>query len=327
MAVISKLATSQYLTDKHWEWRDGTTLKYIIPHHMAGIMTGAECAKYFVNNGLENSANYCIGNGGDISCNVPEEYGAWTSSFQLADRFGITIEVSNSSRTSSDWPVSDAAIEALIKLMVDLIQRYPSLGGKAQFYATDEYEVVAARKAYRAINCKGNILLHNWTDLGRKNCPGPYMTRNMPAICAEVNKRLAGGGGTTRTLRGEAQYMITNNVNGTARQAQARHDGFEPEEVQAEIDRMLGKDLEANAAAVAKIMRPVHLGDTTDAVYVLQVLLDTMGYYGGDIDGQFGDQTQAALIAYQWNIKKVYGGLEDDGICGETTWLRMLTGK
>ena len=143
MAIISKLASSQYLTDKHWDKRNESQIKYIIPHHMAGMMTGAGCAKYFVNNGYDNSANYCIGYNGDISCNVPEQYGAWTSSWWRVDTKGITIEVSNSSNTDSDWPISNASKEALIRLMVDFFQRYPSLGGKAIFDPSDEYEVVA----------------------------------------------------------------------------------------------------------------------------------------------------------------------------------------
>lgn len=325
MATISKLATSQYLTNKHWEWRDGSAIKYIIPHHMAGIMSGAGCANYFVNNGLENSANYCIGNGGDISCNVAEEYGPWTSSFSKADKYAITIEVSNSSNTSSDWPVSDTAIDALVRLMVDLIKRYPSLGGKAVFDPADEKIVVAARAAYADIHCNGNILLHNWTDPGRKICPGPYMTRNMSDICKEVNKRL--GGGTTRTMHEEAQYMIDNDVNGAARKAQARHDGFDPDEVQAEIDRMLAKDIVGNGAAVASGMRVLQLGDTGEDVTALQNALKYMGYLTVEPDGIFGNYTLNALKAFQKNIAKVYGNFAVDGICGPKTLTRILAGK
>lgn len=325
MATISKLATSQYLTNKHWEWRDGSQIKYIIPHHMAGVMTGAGCANYFVNNGLENSANYCIGYNGDISCNVTEEYGPWTSSFSKADKYGITIEVSNSSNTSSDWPISDNAKDALIRLMVDLFQRYPSLGGKAVFDPADEKTVVAARAAYADIHCNGNILLHNWTDPGRKNCPGPYMTRNMPAICAEVNRRL--GGKTTRTLHEEAQYMIDHDINGQARKNQAKADGFDPDKVQTEIDKMLAKDVPGNAEVCAQHLPAIWTGSNGDIVTVLQEILHHMGYYDGYIDGDFGGMTADAVKAFQKNIAKVYGDMVVDGICGPKTWTRILAGK
>lgn len=324
MAIISKLATSQYLTNKHWEYRDGSAIKYIIPHHMAGVMTGAGCANYFVNNGLDNSANYCIGYNGDISCNVTEEFGPWTSSFQKADKYAITIEVSNSSNTSSDWPVSDAAKEALIQLMVDLIKRYPTLGGKAVFDPADEKTVVAARAAYADIHCNGNILFHNWTDPGRKNCPGPYMTRNMPDICAEVNRRL---GGKTRTLHEEAQYMIDHGVNGQARKDQAKADGHDPAKVQEEIDKMLAKNPEQNVEIAAKYMPIIQRGDTGDIVTVLQQILKYMGYLTVAPDGIFGGYTEAALKAFQKNIQTVYGNFGADGICGPKTWTRILTGK
>ena len=320
--TISKLATSQHITDKHWGQRDGSQIKYIIPHHMATKWTGEQCAKYFVNNGLENSANYCIGFGGDVSCNVPEEFGAWTSSFSLADKFGITIECSDTA--SGDWRIPGATQESLIKLMVDLIRRYPSLGGKAVYDPSDEAEVVAAKRAYRTINAKGNILLHVWTSAYGTTCPEWHMKEILPSICAEVNKRLAGGGGTTRTLREEAQYMITNSINGKDRYNQCKEDGFTYEEVQAEIDRMLGKDTASAAMALVAIMPTVKYGDKNDAVAVLQQELKNMGYYNGSIDGQFGTFTQTALKQYQWNINKVYGRLTVDGICGQDTWTRIF---
>ena len=119
MSRISKLATSQYLTDKHWEYRDSSQIKFIIPHHMAAKSTGAACAKYFVNNGIDNSANYCIGYDGDISCNVVEDYGAWTSSFSLADKYAITIEVSDTAAgdwTKSVFPTHQSIENALCKV-------------------------------------------------------------------------------------------------------------------------------------------------------------------------------------------------------------------
>ena len=324
MAIISKLATSQFLTNKHWEWRDGSAIRYIIPHHMAGVMTGAGCANYFVNNGLENSANYCIGYNGDISCNVTEEYGPWTSTFSKADKYAITIEVSNSSNTDSEWPISAAAKEALIKLMVDLFKRYPSLGGKAVFDPADERTVVAARAAYADIHCNGNILLHNWTDPGRKNCPGPYMTKNMPAICAEVNRRLSG---QVRTLHEEAQYMIDYGINGGARKKQCAADGFKYEDVQGEIDKMLAKNPQYNVEVAVKYLPVIQRGDTGEIVTVLQELLKYMGYLTVAPDGIFGGYTETALKAFQKNIQTVYGDFGVDGICGPKTWSRMLTGR
>lgn len=319
--MISSLATSEYLTDKHWGWRDGSQIKYIIPHHMSGKMTGAGCAQYFVRNGLENSVNYCIGYGGDVSCNVEEEYGTWTSDFSLADKHGITIEVSDTA--AGDWRIPDAAKEALIQLMVDLIKRYPSLGGKAVYDPSDEAEVVSAKRAYRTINAKGNILLHNWTSAYRTTCPEWHMKQILPEVCREVNRRL----GTKRTLREEAQYMLDNDINGGARKNQATADGFKPEDVQAEINLMLSKNWDNNVAVSVGCMPTIRKGDTGDFVKILQKTLAQMGYYDGSIDGSFGKMTDASLKAFQSNINLVYKNCNPDGICGQKTWTRILLGR
>ena len=49
MATISKLVTSQKITTKCHD-RNGNAIKFIIPHHMAGKMTGANCANCFLTN-------------------------------------------------------------------------------------------------------------------------------------------------------------------------------------------------------------------------------------------------------------------------------------
>lgn len=326
MATISKLATSQYLTDKHWDARNASQVKYIIPHHMAGKCTGAACAQYFVNNGIQNSCNYCIGYGGDISCNVPEDYGPWTSSFSLADKFAITFEVSDAAY--GDWHIPEAAQEAMIKLMVDIFQRYPSLGGKAVYDPTDEAEVVSAKRAYRTINAKGNILLHCWTSAYATSCPEWHMKEILPDIVAEVNKRLAGGGGDTPstgcTVREAAQKCIDDGINGAARKAFCAKNGLDYDEVQAEIDLMLGKNDAQNLADLIPYLPVISNGSSSDLVKYLQTELKAMGYYTGTIDGSAGSYTVAAIKALQTNWNKVYGNYSVDGSFGQACWNRLL---
>lgn len=321
--TISKLTTSQYITDKHWEYRDASQIKYIIPHYMnGGGSTGAHCAQYFCNNGLDNSANYCIGINGDISCNVPEEYGAWTSSFSLADKYAITIEVSN--KAKGDATIPTAAQEALIKLMVDLIQRYPSLGGGANYIPSDEAEVVSARRSYRNISCKGNVLLHIWTSAYGTDCPGWHLKQILPDICNEVNERLKGG--ATMPVREAAQYVIDHGINGKARLIQAASWGIKSADLQAEIDLMLAKDKTAVAKSVASTMPPVGSGSTGDVVKVLQEELARTGYYIGAIDGQCGPMTVSAIKELQHNWNAVYGGFAVDGSFGPACWAKLLGG-
>lgn len=101
--------------------RKGMKVCKITPHHMAGVLTGAQCAKIFQNGNRNASANYCIGNDGDIVLSVPEEFRAWTSSSSSNDCQAITIEVSD---CDYEWHISDKAWNSLVKLCVDICRRY-----------------------------------------------------------------------------------------------------------------------------------------------------------------------------------------------------------
>lgn len=333
MATISKLVTSKYLS-KNYHSREGNSVRFLIPHHMAAKWTGAQCAQYFVDNSSNTSANYCIGYNGDISCSVPEEYAGYTSGSKQADNRAITFECSDTA--INDWRIPDATQQSLINMMVDCFQRYPSLGGKAIYDPTDEERVNKAKNGTGSWDdVKGNILVHKWTTLTGTTCPEWHMLKILPDIVAEVNKRLGATNTTTaetvtddsKTLFEEAQYMIDNKVNGQARKKQAESDGFKPADVQSEIDLILGKDKEATLESIAAKMPQVKFGTTGDVVTVLQKELQRLGYYTGDIDGSCGGITTAAIKAIQTNWNKVYKNISVDGIFGAKCWKRLLTGK
>jgi hypothetical protein len=302
---------------------------------MATKWTGATCAQYFIDNEVGTSANYCIGYNGDISCSVPEDYAGYTSGCKDADKRGITFECSDTA--TNNWRIPEATQESLIKMMVDCIQRYPSLGGKAVYDPTDEARVVAAKNGTGSWDAvKGNVIVHRWTTLSGSTCPEWHMMQILPDIVAEVNRRLGAsasdvnknnGGSTVRTLHEEAQYMIDNNVNGQARKNQANADGFTPEGVQAEINKMLAKDKSVVATSIVANMPEVKYGSTGDIVKVLQKELARLGYYTGDIDGSAGNMTLAAIKAIQTNWKIVYGNMSVDGVFGKKCWTRLLLGK
>jgi hypothetical protein len=130
--------------------------------------------------------------------------------------------------------------------------------------------------------------------------------------------------GSVGTLREEAQYMIDHGVNGQARINKAKADGFKPEDVQAQIDLMLGKDTAANISVLASAMPEVKLGSTGDVVVILQKELQRMGYYNSAVDGSAGNITVAAIKALQTNWKKVYGNMSVDGIFGPKCWSKLL---
>ena len=58
----------------------------------------------------------------------------------------------------------------------------------------------------------------------------------------------------------------------------------------------------------------LHTGSKGEKVWKLQERLKELGYYQGEIDGQFGPGTRDAVIAFQKN-----NGLDADGLAGEET--------
>lgn len=127
-------------------------------HHMAGVSSGEACARsHLANPGKQASANYYIGNNGDICAGVSEDRRAWTSGTGndkgTNDHMAITIEVSNSQREGV-WPISDKAYRALIALCADICTRY---GIKPHYDGTKN----------------GTLTLHNMFQ--PTDCPGPYL--------------------------------------------------------------------------------------------------------------------------------------------------------
>ena len=60
-------------------------------------------------------------------------------------------------------------------------------------------------------------------------------------------------------------------------------------------------------------------GSEGPAVQAVQTLLELLGYYSGQIDGRYQQNTATAVSAFQQAA-----GLEGDGIVGPTTWAKLL---
>ena len=147
--------------------REGNKISKITIHHMAGVMSGKQCAKIFQKKGRYASANYCIGVNGDIVCNVYEEDRAYTSSSKWNDLRAITIEVSNN-KTGGKWTISDASYKSLIKLCVDICRRY------------------GFRLNYNKKKT-GSLTMHCY--YASTACPGAYLKSKFPDIEKEVNAK------------------------------------------------------------------------------------------------------------------------------------------
>lgn len=154
--------------DNYTQGRKGYRICKFTPHHMAGVLTGEQCARLFQNSSRDASANYCIGNDGSIVGCVDEDNRAWTSSSKWNDCQAITVEVSNSAR-GGDWPISEAAWNALIELAVDVCTRY---NFRLEYDGTEN----------------GSLTRHNM--YANTNCPGPYLQNRLGELANIVNARL-----------------------------------------------------------------------------------------------------------------------------------------
>lgn len=102
--------------------RDGRKIEAITIHHVAGVISVENLGQIWQTPGREGSSHYGIGNDGRIGQYVDEENTAWCNSNWDSNCKSVTIETSNCS-TGGDWPVSDEALNSLIRLVADIAKR------------------------------------------------------------------------------------------------------------------------------------------------------------------------------------------------------------
>lgn len=173
MGTMSSLAQGAYIahSNNYQKGRNGHKICKFTPHIMAGILTGKQCAvNIFQNPNRIASANYCIGNDGDLVCNVYEEDRAYTSSSRSNDNQAITVEVSNC-EYGGDWKISDKAWNTLVNLAVDVCTRY---GFRLEYDGTPN----------------GSLTRHNM--FANTACPGKYLQSRFQELADTVNARLDG---------------------------------------------------------------------------------------------------------------------------------------
>lgn len=146
-------------------------------HCVAANATVEALGATFANPSRKASSQYGIGTDGRIAQFVSEANRSWCTSSAAVDHRAITIEVSNNGG-APDWPVSWAAYESLIKLLVDICQRNPGIG---------RLRWQGNKKLMGQVN-KQNMVVHRW--VAAKACPGDYLYNRHAAIAAEVNRRL-----------------------------------------------------------------------------------------------------------------------------------------
>lgn len=167
--TVSSLAKGCIWSPNYTQGRWNVTR--MTPHHTAMIGTAAQIAAVFKPTSRYASCNYAIGVDGDIVCVVDENNRSWCTASYENDMQSITFELSD---CDYDWNISDATLESYINLCVDLIQRYPSLGGSYNWTG----------------DMSGNVTIHRW--FAATDCCGDPLYDMQDWIMAEVNRRLDG---------------------------------------------------------------------------------------------------------------------------------------
>lgn len=147
-------------------------------HCMAGNLTVETCGELFANPNRKASSNYGIGSDGRIGLYVEECNRSWCTSSASNDNRAITIEVANNGGADRGWPVSDAAYQSLIKLLVDICQRN---GIKKLLWKGDKSLIGQVDKQ--------NMTVHRW--FAAKSCPGDWLYNRHGQIAEAVNAKLS----------------------------------------------------------------------------------------------------------------------------------------
>ena len=168
--TMSSLASEYIAVGKQYDGRYYPISRVTI-HHMAGVTSAAACARMHRDSANQCSANYYIGNDGDIVCGVLEENAPWTSASWDNDNRAITIEVSNS-YYGDPWPISDAAWKSMIALVADICTRYG-----VQPYCDDTV-------------WGSSFTFHRW--FANTGCPGEYIYSRRQQIIEEVKAAMGG---------------------------------------------------------------------------------------------------------------------------------------
>lgn len=229
MGTMSKLAQGAYIahSNNYQKGRNGYKICKFTPHIMAGILTGKQCAvNIFQKPNRIASANYCIGNDGDLVCNVYEEDRAYTSSSRSNDNQAITVEVSNC-EIGGDWKISDAAWNTLVKLAVDVCRRY---NFKLVYDGTPN----------------GSLTRHNM--FVNTSCPGKYLQSKFQELADTVNAQLDGGNvpvsnpSTNKKSNEVIAQEVINGAwgNGEDRKNRLNSAGYDYNTIQSIVNQKLG---------------------------------------------------------------------------------------
>lgn len=142
-------------------------------HCFVGQVTVERGCEVFKPTSKKASCNYIVAKDGKIGLVVDEKDRSWCTSNSANDNRAVTIEVA--SDTTGDLKVTDAAYNALIKLVADICKRNNI---KKLVWSTDKN-----KRVNHLDGC--NMTVHR--DYANKSCPGEYLYSHHSDIAAKVN--------------------------------------------------------------------------------------------------------------------------------------------
>uniref|UniRef100_A0AAU6R5Y9 Endolysin n=1 Tax=Micrococcus phage Olihed TaxID=3092209 RepID=A0AAU6R5Y9_9CAUD len=278
--------------------------KRIIVHHWAGTAGGdtALMKPKGQNSRGDVSASYILYSSGKLIGQVSEEYSPWTTG--SADWGSVTVETQNAAN-GGNWPIDQRAKDKLAQLMADLSDRYGwgelKLGTNVRYHG--EFYATACPGPDMIASLPAIIAKANQLRKGGGGKPsgggdtGTYTVskgETLSGIAAKYgttwqvlqslnglsdpNKIYPGqkikvpgssGGGTSKpsqSLSEVAKAVIRGDYgNGSTRVAKLRAAGYDPAEVQREVNRQLGiggsTTTSTNASTIDRLAREVIRGD------------------------------------------------------------------
>jgi N-acetyl-anhydromuramyl-L-alanine amidase AmpD len=171
--------------------RNGTKVTTIVLHHMASTSLDGVLSMW-INATRQGSANYAIGNEGQIIGAVDEDLRSWSLANAAFDSKSITFEIENEALGGS-WPVSSAAHEATAKVVADICQRYG--------IAINRTNILGHREVYSRYGVGYSTA-----------CPGGL---NMDWIVNRANQIASGTAAPTPTQETDFDMPQNWNNNGT----------------------------------------------------------------------------------------------------------------
>lgn len=324
----SALVKHTHLSPNHSGKRTQAISK-ITPHHMSGNLSIETCGKVFAPKSRKASSNYGIGSDGRVGLYVDEANRPWTSSSAYNDQRAVTIEIANS-QCGGNWPVSGAAWNTLVDLCVDIIRRNPGIkradGRPGLNYTGDRNGSLTKHKMFSNTDCPGTYLDRRMKDLEKavnaKLDGATYVVPSTPAQSPQPTKK-------TNPTISDVQSWANANYGGILGFKLAVDGLFGPKTkaalvkiLQHELNKQCGAGLAVDGSFGLKTKAAcinVRKGAKGNITRVLQAVLICLGYYKDSFDGSFGDNTFAAVKAFQ-----EARGLTKDGVAGKNTFTALF---